>query len=178
MLDANKLAHELHRRRTLTNPNAPRHQAAGEAKFCARYDFMPTLEDFDSYMALKTKLEDDRFLTVVTGARSSYEVTVNPMSPIDIYVFTVGEKLSDCRILGWLPLSRVRQSPTVDIKNSIYLVNSQCLYPMPDDLNFEEPVLDSLGVWDYELQALWTPAGNHVYSDRHKALVNEAESIK
>ncbi len=183
-MDANALAHELHRRRLSLSANAPRHQAAGEARFCDQYGYMPSLDDFDHYMNLVIYPDppngewqwgdEASALCVVTTASDTYHLTdKSALIPNANYVFTQGEKLAETKVVGWLPYERVISAPQVQ-------VNINCLFPMPKELDpknpvFEEPDLNVPMLWSYELQAFWTPLGFHVYDNTKKGLVLRTE---
>jgi hypothetical protein len=179
-MDANKLAHEIHRRRRTMDPDTPRHAAAGIARFCSEHGLEPTTDDFDSYLNLLLvgKMVDDDWLpaepvlSLITSDTSIWEIKDTRV--FTHHVFTRGERLAETEIVGWLPESRVLAAPQVRgrrLSTGItYLVDEQCIFPMPEsfDLKAEnfglkEPEMEITGVWDYDLHALWTPLGFHVY---------------
>lgn len=184
MVDGNKLAHELHGRRKAMSDSPPRCQAAGEALFCQTYEFMPTLDDFDVYMDLMIDVGGVS-LSVAANTVPVYELTEASATRVGIFVFTLGEKLKETEILGWLPASKVAQAPVsnagVGMRKRTHLVDGQCLYPMPEKIDFDdpgsfvEPQLNVPTVWDYNLQALWTPLGFHVYDAAAQRAVQEVD---
>lgn len=169
-MDVNKLAHEIHRRRSAMNPNAPRHAAAGIARFCEEYGLEPTLDDFDPYLDLLVKVGDET-MTLVSSSHPAWEVTEAMANRVTYVVFTLGEKLSETEVAGWLPARRTLAAPIAARhgREVARTVDSRCIYPPPMVLDFEkhlgfvEPELDVPGVWDYDLQALWTPLGFCIY---------------
>ncbi len=124
--------------------------------------------------------EKHKILSVAANTVPSYELEWRSIKRVDIFVFTLGEKLSECEVVGWLPGDKVRQAPSVGGKDN-HLVDARCVYPMPKtvdfgDINsFVEPIVDVPGVWDYDLGALWTPLGFHVYNEKIKAEVHKAD---
>lgn len=186
-MDANALAHELHRRRLSLSSNAPRHQAAGEARFCDQYGFMPTLDDFDHYMNMTIWPEEETQwssvpLMVITSDKDEYEIDNHQLIVGANFVFTSGEKLAETEVVGWLPYDRLRGAPVLHGRKQLALkVHRNCLFPMPEALDpknpvFVEPDLRNIPMlWDQDLQAFWTPIGLNVYDSDKKDLVLQSE---
>lgn len=183
-MDANKLAHELHRRRLSLSANAPRHAAAGVARFCENYGYEPTLDDFDHYLDLYISTGKET-MTVVTADSGQWTVDTSVVQRTDYVVFTSGSKLAETEVVGWLPSKRVMGAPHTGRADK-FSVDERCLFPMPMVLDFEpegrlgfsEPEIDVPGIWSYELHALWTPLGFHVYDQGIANLVYSADKVR
>ena len=183
-MDANRLAHSLHKRRLMNNPNAARHQAAGEAKFFSTYGHEPDLDDFDAYMRVMMDTPGG-VLTVVTSADDSWDIMAEYVLAAQLFVFTKGETLAETNVVGWLPQNRVQSAPRIgDVSTKGVTVNEFCIFPMPgppmtDNPLFDpvlvEPEIDTPGIWDYDLQALWTPLGFGLYDYNMRQQVEETD---
>ena len=179
-MDTNRIAHELHRRRLSNNSSAPRHQAAGEALFWGVIDREPTSDDYDAYMQMQARTAIGE-ITVATSTEGVYELAVDRVLNVEYIFFTKGEKLAETQLVGWLPRQRVLAAPSPDARSSKVLVNEACLFPIPEGEILtpgvlEEPVVNVPGVWDYDLQAMWTPLGFHLYDGELRRLVQSADA--
>lgn len=142
---------------------------------------MPTVDDFDGFMNLSIDV-GSTVLTVVSNDRPIYEVQFELTQRADTFVFTSGNKLAEVNIVGWLPSEYILQAPLVVGKGRSFVVDGQCTFPMPevvdftDEHSFAVPPLNVPSVWDYNLHALWTPLGFHVYDDEAKETVVRADA--
>lgn len=162
-MEIKEIARDIHRKRSFANSGSNITQAVADVLIHQAYSFKLDISSFDDpAMSLRLTDEQGRTVTVVGSSEQPFKVSELLAKSRDIIVFALGEGLSFCDILGWIPAEMVLQAPFEDFS---YLVEGQFLFDMPETFSFIVPDLEILRVWDYNENAWWINQGIYLYDN-------------
>ncbi len=156
-MEIREMARDIHRKRSFANAGSNITQAVADTLIHQAYEISLVTSSFgDPSMSLRLMDESGQSVTTVGADGQPFRVHELLAKSRDVIVFAIGEGLTKCDILGWLPSKMVMEAPCEEF---IYLVKGQFLFEMPETFDFVVPDTEVLRVWDYNENAWWTSEG-------------------